>query len=201
METIMAESAPPFHQTFILESRELCLSLMIPTGSPWLPKGNGHRLKWSRGGKQSFARRSWPALGYAYLSPRSWLSLSSPEVRPPLRIPFLSVSLSFSFMEENSEHYLLWSQGKSLLFSIGVLWLVECWEFIPCSVISSFSDWGNPWWQYCAPRVAPPTNTEHFYPGLVVISSSDFEEEGSEGSWATMCLFFFFFFTGWVILK
>lgn len=62
-------------------------------------------------------------------------------------------------MKENSEHYLLSRQGISLLFSTGLLWLVECWDFIPCSVISSFTDWGNLWWQYGAKVVASKLNT------------------------------------------
>lgn len=79
------------HKIFILErgvGEGLFLLPMIPPGLPWLLNGNGHRLKWDWGEKQSSDRRSWPALGCAYLSP------CSPCRFPLLRSSYLSESLT-----------------------------------------------------------------------------------------------------------
>lgn len=143
---------------------------------PWFLLGPLVSLKdmvTSWGKQESSGRRSWPALGYACLSPCGWCPF------PPLRSCCLSSQSHILFYRGKFRALSTFKPRKKLLFLHRVLWLLECWEFISCSVISSFSDCegisdGNT----MLLRVVAKMNTERFHSGLVVINSSDFEEEG-----------------------
>ena len=137
-------------------------------GPFWLPKGNDHRLN----GTAELRSEKLASSGLCLSESLKLMPFSSSEVM----LPFLLIT--YPHLRRKIQALATFKPRRTPLFLLRFLWLLECWEFIACSVTSSVSDCeGISDDNTMLLGVVAKMNTECFHSGLVAINSSDSEEE------------------------